>query len=154
MVAVTAIDRTSGVARGNGRLEFIDNTVDATTGMLTLKAVFPNDDQAFWPGRFVYVSTQTGVDHGALVVPTSAVQNSQNGSTVYVLLPSQTVELRPVVVARPAGDNTLLAEGVKAGEVVVTDGQLRLLPGLKAEPRQASGAPLPPALSVAAPAKP
>ena len=132
---VTATDRTTGLVHADGRLDFIDNTVDPTTGMLTLKAVFPNDDQALWPGRFVYVVTQVGVDTGAIVVPSTAVQNSQNGSTVYVLKADRTVELRTVKVARTAGDNTLLAAGIKAGETVVTDGQIRLLPGMKAEPR-------------------
>ena len=141
-VTVSATDRNTGITRESGRLEFIDNTVDPTTGMITLKAVFPNDDQALWPGRFVYAVTQTGVDPGAIVVPTTAVLNSQSGSTVYVLKSDSTVELRPVKVMRTAGDSTLLATGVKAGETVVTDGQLRLLPGMKAEPRAPSGAPL------------
>ena len=141
-VTVAVTDRNTGVKRENGRLEFIDNTIDATTGMITLKAVFANEDQALWPGRFVYVVTQTGVDVGAVVVPSTAVLNSQNGSTVYVLKPDQTVEFRPVKVARTAGDNTLLAAGVAAGETVVTDGQLRLLPGMKAEPHTLAGAPV------------
>ena len=139
-VAVT--DRNTGTKRESGRLEFIDNTIDPSTGMITLKAVFPNEDQALWPGRFVYVVTQTGIDLGAIVVPSTAVQNSQNGSTVYVLKSDGTVEFRNVTVARTAGDNTLLGAGVQAGETVVTDGQLRLLPGAKAEPRAPSGAPL------------
>lgn len=139
---VTATDRNTGIKRENGRLEFIDNTVDPTTGMITLKAVFPNEDLALWPGRFVYVVTQTGLDEGAIVVPTTAVQNSQSGSTVYVLKADKTVELRKVKVARTAADTSLLASGVKAGETVVTDGQLRLLPGAKAEPRALSGAAL------------
>ncbi len=134
-VRVTATDRSTGNTRDQGRLEFIDNTVDPTTGMITLKAIFPNADQALWPGRFVYVVTQTGVDAGALVVPSTAVQTSQNGSTVYVVLPDRTVELRTVKVVRTVGDNTLLAAGIRPGETVVTDGQLRLLPGMKAEPR-------------------
>jgi multidrug efflux system membrane fusion protein len=138
---VTATDRTTGVTHADGRLEFIDNAVDPTTGMITLKAVFPNDDQALWPGRFVYVVTQVGVDVGAIVVPSTAVLNSQNGSTVYVLKADSTVELRPVKVARTAGDNTLIASGLQAGETVVTDGQIRLLPGMKAEARAAGGAP-------------
>ena len=141
-VKVTVTDRNTGVKRENGRLEFIDNTVDPTTGMITLKAAFANEDQALWPGRFVYVVTQTGIDPAAIVVPTTAVQNSQLGSTIYVLKPDSTVELRTVTVARTSGDNTLLASGVKAGETVVTDGQLRLLPGARAEPRALSGAPL------------
>ena len=139
-VSVGVTDRSSGIKRENGRLEFIDNTVDPTTGMITLKAAFANDDQALWPGRFVYVVTQTGLDAGAIVVPTTAVQNSQTGATVYILKPDSTVELRPVTIARADRDNTLLATGVKAGETVVTDGQLRLLPGVKAEARALSGA--------------
>ncbi len=137
---VVVTDRASGIKRENGRLEFIDNTVDLTTGMITLKAVFPNEDQALWPGRFVYVVTQVGIDRDAIVVPSTAVQNSQNGATVYVLKPDQTVELRPVKVARTAGDSTLLADGIKAGETVITDGQIRLLPGMKAEAHAPSGA--------------
>jgi multidrug efflux system membrane fusion protein len=151
---VSVTDRNTGIKHENGRLEFIDNTIDSTTGMITLKAVFPNEDQALWPGRFVYVVTQTGLDTGAIVVPSTAVQNSQNGSTVYVLKPDQTVEFRTVKVARTTGDSTLLSDGVKAGETVVTDGQLRLLPGMKAEPRAPSGAPLAgPAAAAAQPAK-
>ena len=141
-VTVTVTDRNTGIKRENGRLDFIDNTVDPTTGMITLKALFPNGDQALWPGRFVYVVTQTGVDTAAIVVPTTAVQNSQTGSTVYVLKPDSTVELRNVKIARTDQDNTLLASGVQGGETVVTDGQLRLLPGAKAEPRAPSGQPL------------
>jgi len=140
--SVSVTDRATGVSRQNGHLEFIDNTVDPTTGMITLKAAFANTDQALWPGRFVYVVTETGVDPGAIVVPSNAVQNSQTGSTVFVLKADSTVELRNVKVTRTDRDNTLLASGVKAGETVITDGQLRLLPGMKAEPRQLSGAPL------------
>jgi multidrug efflux system membrane fusion protein len=141
-VTVAVTDRNTGIKRENGRLDFIDNTVDPTTGMIVLKALFPNEDQSLWPGRFVYVVTQTGIDTGAIVVPTTAVQNSQAGSTIYVLKADSTVELRTVQVARTDGDNSLISGGVKAGETVVTDGQLRLLPGAKAEPRAASGAPL------------
>ncbi len=140
--AVSVTDRSTGLTRENGKLDFVDNTVDPATGMITLKALFANDDQALWPGRFVYAITQVGIDPAAIVVPSSAVQNSQNGSTVYVLKSDSTVELRTVKVARTAGDNSLLTSGVKAGETVVTDGQLRLLPGMKAEPRQLSGAPI------------
>ncbi len=139
---VSVTERTSGTTRENGRLEFIDNTIDPTTGMVTLKAVFPNEDDALWPGRFVYVVTQVGVDRGAIVVPSTAVQNSQSGSTVYVVKPDATVELRAVKVARTDGDNTLLAEGIKPGETVVTDGQLRLLPGMKVEAHRISGQPV------------
>ena len=137
---VTVIERTSGLKREDGKLEFVDNAVDATTGMITLKAVFPNEDKALWPGRFVTVITQVGLDRDATVVPTPAVQTSQNGSTIYVVKPDQTVELRTVKVARNNGDFSLIAEGVKPGETVVTDGQLRLLPGAKIEAKNLADA--------------
>ena len=136
--------RSGGVTRDDGRLEFIDNSVDATTGMITLKAVFANDDGALWPGRFVTVITDTGMDPGAITVPSNAVQTSQSGASVYVLKNDGTVDFRAVKVLRTAGDLTLLSDGVKAGETVVTDGQLRLVPGAKAEPRLPSGAPVEP----------
>ncbi|MDB6168734.1 MAG: Membrane fusion protein multidrug efflux system [Verrucomicrobia bacterium] len=150
---VIATERNSGQTRENGRLEFIDNTVDATTGMVTLKAVFGNEDIAFWPGQFVYVVTRVGIDRNAIVVPSTALQNSQSGSSIYVLKADSTVELRTVKVSRVAGDSTLVASGLKAGEIVVTDGQLRLLPGMKAEPRQLSGAPVAVPASAAEPRK-
>lgn len=135
-------ERSSPLVRTDGRLEFVDNTVDPTTGMITLKALFANEDGALWPGRYMNVVTEVGMDAGAIVVPSTAIQTSQSGASVYVLKADQTVEFRNVKVARTAGDFTLLTEGVKAGDTVVTDGQLRLLPGAKAEPRQLSGAPV------------
>ena len=137
---VSVVDRTSGLKREDGKLDFIDNAVDATTGMITLKAVFPNEDKALWPGRFVNVTTLVGFDRDATVVPSTAVMTSQNGSAIYVVKADQTVELRSVKVARNNGDFTLIAEGVKPGETVVTDGQLRLLPGMKIEPKKLSTA--------------
>jgi multidrug efflux system membrane fusion protein len=139
-VDVGVIERTSGLRRDHGQLQFVDNTVDASTGMITLKAVFPNDDNALWPGRFINVRTQVGIDRAAIVVPATAVQTSQSGSTIYVLKSDQTVELRNVKIARNVGDNVLVAEGIKVGETVVTDGQLRLLPGSRAEPKNLAAA--------------
>ena len=133
-VNVAVSERTSGLKRDNGRLEFVDNSVDNATGMIMLKAVFANEDYALWPGRFVNVHTEVGVDRNAIVVPATAVQTSQSGSAIYVLKPDRTVELRTVKLVRTAGDNVLVAEGIKAGETVVTDGQLRLVPGAQAEP--------------------
>jgi multidrug efflux system membrane fusion protein len=130
---VTVTDRTSGVSRTDGRLTFVDNAVDPTTGTITLKATFENTDHALWPGQFVQVQTQIGVDRGALVVPSAAVQTGQNVAQVYVVRDDKTIDIRTVKVVRLAGDNTLLAEGVRAGETVVTDGHLRLTPGAKVE---------------------
>lgn len=137
---VTVTERGSGLRRSDGRLRFVDNTVDATTGMIILKAEFENADQALWPGRFVTVVTQIGADLGATVVPATAVQTSQSGTTAFVVKADQTVELRTVKVARMAGDSALLASGVQPGETVVTDGQLRLLPGVKVQSKTLAAA--------------
>jgi multidrug efflux system membrane fusion protein len=127
--AVAVSDRGNGVQHGEGRLTFVDNAVDPTTGTITLKAEFANEDHALWPGQFVETTLQLGVDRGAIVVPSSAVQVGQNGAQVFVVKSDRSVELRPVHVSRTTGDLSLLADGVRAGETVVTDGQLRLVPG-------------------------
>ena len=132
-VRVTVVDRAANLNLTDGRLTFMDNSVDPTTGTIVLKAIFENADHALWPGQYVQVHTEMGVDRGAIVVPTSAVQTGQDQSQVYVVKPDHTVELRTVEVQRTADDITLLSSGVKAGETVVTDGQLRLLPGVKVE---------------------
>lgn len=130
---ISVTEPATGLALKDGRLDFVDNAVDPATGTITLKALFANADHALWPGQFVHVDTQVAIDRGALVVPTTAVQTSQSGSTLYVVKADKTVELRPVTVTRTDGDRTLLATGVEDGETVVTDGQLRLLPGMKVE---------------------
>lgn len=131
-VRVTVAARAESAAPIEGKLDFVDNTVDATTGTITLKATFPNRDRALWPGQFVEVTTETGVDRGAIVVPTAAVQNGQDGAQVYVVDAAHKVDLRAVKVARTTGDFALVA-GLHAGETVVTDGQLRLVPGVRVE---------------------
>jgi multidrug efflux system membrane fusion protein len=81
----------------------------------------------------VQVQTRIGIDRGALVVPAVAVQNGQSGSMAYVVTSENRVELRPVKVLRAAGDQLLVSEGLRAGETVVTDGHLRLVPGAKVQ---------------------
>jgi multidrug efflux system membrane fusion protein len=112
-----------------GAVSFIDNAVDATTGTIKLKATFPNDDHALWPGLFVQVSLLLSTDPNAIVVPAVAVQESQQGQYVYVVKPDRTAELRPVRIERQQGDQVVIAQGLSAGEEVVTDGHLRLTPG-------------------------
>jgi multidrug efflux system membrane fusion protein len=114
-----------------GRLAFVDNQVDTLTGMVRLKATFPNEDHRLWPGRFVNVSLTISKQQDAVVVPTSAVQTGQRGAFVFVVRGDNTVEMRPVTVGANMHERTVLSEGVQAGEVVVTDGQLRLTPGAK-----------------------
>jgi multidrug efflux system membrane fusion protein len=119
-----------GPAR-EGRLTFIDNAVDSTTGTVRLMATFDNADRALWPGQFVEVQLTLSVEAGAVVVPAPAVQPGQAGPFVFVVTEQGTVEQRPVRVSRTAGGESLIAEGLQGGETVVTAGQLRLSPGVR-----------------------
>lgn len=139
-VTVAVSEDQAGISRTEGKLEFVDNAVDSSTGTITLKAIFANADHTLWPGQFVHTETQVGVDRGAVVIPTSAIQTGQTGSQVFVVKPDHSVELRPVKIVRTVDDQALIAEGVRGGETVVTDGQLRLVPGSKVEARTISGA--------------
>jgi multidrug efflux system membrane fusion protein len=113
----------------SGRISFVDNQVDPTTGTIKLKGTFVNTDHRLWPGQFVNVVITLATDPTAVVVPSVAVQTGQQGQYIFVVKTDQTVDLRPVVVARAAGDETVIKTGVKPGETVVTDGQLRLVNG-------------------------
>ena len=112
-----------------GRITFVDNQVDQTTGTIRIKATFPNSTRSLWPGQFVNVTIRMSMDRQALVVPSVAVQAGPEGQYVYVVKSDQTVDMRKVVVKRTAGVETILQEGLKPGETIVTDGQLRLVPG-------------------------
>ena len=112
-----------------GVVSFIDNSVDSSTGTIKLKGTFPNTDHALWPGLFVQVTLVLGTDQNAVVVPAAAVQASQAGQYVFVVKPDRTVEMRTVKIARQQGEEMVIAEGLKGGEEVVTDGHLRLTPG-------------------------
>jgi multidrug efflux system membrane fusion protein len=114
-----------------GELTFVDNAVDASTGTIPLKAVFANADNALWPGQFVAVVLKLKELPGAVVVPAPAVQTSQSGEFVFVVKPNQTVEMRPVKTGLTREGETVVESGLAVGETVVTDGQLRLVPGFK-----------------------
>ena len=112
-----------------GKIDFIDIAVDNTTGTIKVKGTFPNEDRKLTPGQFVNVNVTLTTDANATVVPTAAVQSGQTGTYVYVIKSDNTAELRPVTVARTHGDESIIRTGVKPGETIVTDGQLRLVPG-------------------------
>jgi multidrug efflux system membrane fusion protein len=118
-----------------GALVFIDNAVDDRTGSVLLKARFDNADERLWPGQFVDVTVRLGVRAGAIVVPSSALQTGQLGEYVYVLDAERKAAVRKVRSGPTRDGLTIIEEGVAAGEAVVTDGQLRLAPGVKAEVR-------------------
>jgi multidrug efflux system membrane fusion protein len=117
-----------------GDLTFVNNTVDQTTGTIQLKATFANTDNALWPGQFLDVSLVL-TSRTAIVVPSQAIQPGQQGSYVFVVKPDQTVESRPIVPGTRLGAETIIEQGLRAAERVVTDGQLRLVPGAKIEIR-------------------
>src|SRR6266545_1544918 len=112
-----------------GRVTFIDNAVDSTTGTIKLKGTFQNADQGLWPGLFVQVTLNLTDEPGSIVVPATAVQPSASGQFVYVVKSDRTAEVRPVTVSRQFGEEMIIANGLVDGEEVVTDGQLRLTPG-------------------------
>jgi multidrug efflux system membrane fusion protein len=136
VVTVTASPHDGVGKPAEGRLDFIDNAVDSTTGTILLKAVFANADRALWPGQFVDIVTRLGEEINAVLVPAAAVQTGQHGSQIFVMKPDHTVDLREVQIGRSADGLTVIHSGVQADEIVVTDGQLRLVPGARVEPRR------------------
>jgi len=121
----------SGEPVQTGELTLVDNAVDPTTGTILLKATFPNPDEVLWPGLFVDVKVVLGEEADRVVAPATAVQTGQSGAFVFVVKEDQTVELRSVQVARADDREAVVDEGLTGGETVVTDGQLRLVPGAK-----------------------
>jgi membrane fusion protein, multidrug efflux system len=116
-----------------GYLTFVNNAIDTTTGTVTLKGTFANSDHRLWPGQFSTVSLRLAEEENAIVVPSQAVQNGQSGDFIFVVDSNMDAEQRPVKVGRTVGPDTVILSGVKPGETVVTDGQLRLIPGIKVE---------------------
>ena len=130
-LAVSAGAPGAASAASAGKLVFVDNAVDATTGTIRLRAQFPNQDLALWPGQYVNVAVTLYEQAAALVVPADSVQNGPQGQYVYVVAPDMTAELRPVTLDRVDGASAVIASGLKQGESIVTQGQLRLGPGAK-----------------------
>jgi multidrug efflux system membrane fusion protein len=121
---------TSGVGNtSTGVLSFVDNAVDTMTGTILLKARFENKDATLWPGEFVSVTLNLFTQADALVIPSSAVVQGQQGAFVFVIKQDQTADPRPITIGRIAGDLTTIDKGLTEGETVVTDGQLRLTAG-------------------------
>ena len=138
LVEAQVSGQPGGVVRG--RLTFMNNTVDPSTGTIQLKATFENNENALWPGQFVNVALTLTRQVGAVVVPSQAVQSGQKGQFLYVVKPDQTVEARPVVSGTADGRDVVITSGLAAGERVVTDGQLRLVPGARVDVKPAAAA--------------
>jgi multidrug efflux system membrane fusion protein len=120
-------------SRETGTISFLDNAVNPATGTIKLKGVFANKSRKLWPGQFTDVIMTLGILRNAVTVPTNVIQTGQQGQFVYVVKPDATVEMRPVTSAAAAGEETVIEKGLAVGEIVVTDGQLRLTPGARVE---------------------
>ncbi len=114
-----------------GRLTFLDNTIQAGSGTIDLKAIFDNNDSDLWPGMFVNVVLVLGTRTGAVATPAASIQMGQDGTYVFVLKKDMTVEQRPVTTGTRTDGHIVIESGLSPGETVVTDGQLMLYPGAK-----------------------
>jgi multidrug efflux system membrane fusion protein len=130
---VATLPGIEGVEKGT--LTFLDNAVDAATGMLKLKATFPNTAQLLWPGQFANVRVTLATPE-ALVVPSAAVQNDQKGQHVFVVKEDHTAEMRRITIERGNENDAVLASGLVDGEMVVTEGQLRVVAGKPVDVRE------------------
>ena len=130
---VLATPQNDSSTRETGYLTFIDNAVDMSTGTIKLKGTFENKDHALWPGQFVRVTLRLRTQPNALVLPNQAVQTGQEGQFVYIVKQDKTVEFRPVVTGARVDQDLVIEKGVKPGETVVTEGQLRLAPGARVQ---------------------
>lgn len=148
-VPVTARVPNAKSPPAEGKLNFVDSSVDITSGTITAKAAFANDDLTLWPGQYVDVEIIPETLAGVTVIPTVAVQTGQKGPYAFVVKPDSTVDLRQIKVALSDGDRTAVTEGIAPGERVVTDGQMRLKQGTRVREREATGEKPPQATPVA-----
>ena len=118
-----------------GTLVFVDNAVDTTTGTILLKARFDNQDGKLWPGQFVTATLVLYEERDVIVVPQAAVVEAEGGNYVYVITAQEQAETRQVTLGRSVGEDVIVARGLAPGETVVTDGQLRLVPGVRVQIR-------------------
>jgi multidrug efflux system membrane fusion protein len=130
---VEAIIPDSREKTETGALSFLDNKVNSQTGTVMLKGSFANTERRLWPGQFATVILTLTTRNDAVVVPSMAIQVGQEGKFVYVVKPDMTVESRPVVPGMSVGADVVIDKGLAAGENVVTEGQLRLVPGAKVQ---------------------
>jgi multidrug efflux system membrane fusion protein len=126
-----AYDRDLKHKLASGSLLTIDNQIDPTTGTVKLKALFPNKNNTLFPNQFVNVRLLVDTIRNAVLVPNAAIQHSPKSAFVYVVKPDNTVEARNVKVQGTERDQTAIAHGLTAGEVIVTDGVDKLQPGAK-----------------------
>ncbi len=146
-LTVVAVTRDNQKELARGELTAFDSQIDATTGTIKLKAIFPNQDKKLWPGQFVNARLLVRTEHNALTVPAPAVQLGPNGSFVYKVQADQTVQMQAVTVGQSESNVATITTGLAEGDQVVVDGQSRLQPGSKVQfaagAGDAAGAPAP-----------
>ena len=125
-VEVTALDQENAHVLSKGRLLLIDNSIDASTGTIRLKAMFDNNDDQLWPGQFVNARLLVAMERKALTIPSSAVQTGPKGVFTWVVSASQTAQQRPIHVKTTTGDLAVIDDGLAEGDSVVTEGQYKL----------------------------
>ncbi|HGP6117838.1 TPA: efflux RND transporter periplasmic adaptor subunit, partial [Vibrio cholerae O1] len=113
-----------------GKLTVINNTVDTSTGTITLQGEFPNKDRLLWPGQFVDASAVLTLTADTILVPSSALVTTQDGASAFLVKPDNTAEMRKLEIGRKVGPNTVVEKGIAAGEKVITSGQIKLFPGV------------------------
>ena len=138
-LAVSALPQDENSSPATGALAFVDNAVDTTTDTIKLKARFENTDHRLWPGEFARVTLRLSTLSNATVVSSEAVQTGQDGPFVFVVKPDATVEQRAVTIAQRVNDDVVIGQGLKPGETIVTEGQLRLEPGTRVQQPGAGG---------------
>lgn len=142
-VPVEVLDREMNLPLGRGRLLTTDNQIDLTSGTLKLKAELPNEDGALFPNQFVITRLLVDVVPGATVAPATAIQRGARGAYAYVLNEDGTVKLQNLTTGAMRGDRTLIREGLKPGDKVVTQGVDRLRDGVKVEVIERDSPPVP-----------
>jgi multidrug efflux system membrane fusion protein len=138
-IKIKAVPPGADEAGELGELTFLDNMVDAATGTIKLKGTFPNEHHRLWPGQFCTIGITLSTPE-MLTIPTSAVQTAQTGQHVFVVKPDKTAELRTIVVERTFENDAVIAKGLTEGEVIVVDGQLRVVPNKPVEIKEPAAA--------------
>jgi membrane fusion protein, multidrug efflux system len=139
-LAVVALSRDEKDRYGEGRLSLVDNQIDQSTGSIRLKATFPNDNLALWPGQFVNARLLLRTQQNVVTVPSDAVQRGAQGMYAYVVKPDSTVALQTLKVGQISAGTAVIESGVEEGQRVVVAGQYRLQPGTKVELRGGAAA--------------
>jgi multidrug efflux system membrane fusion protein len=142
VVAFNSQDEKRALATGT--LLTPNNTIDTTTGTMSLKATFDNDDEHLWPGQFINARVQVGTLQKAVTVPLVAVQHGPDGLFVYIVKPDQTVDQANVLVGYQDSDRAVITKGLSGNETVVVSGQSRLAPGTRVKATDTSKAGTPP----------